>query len=86
MSIVPKETIEVIAQSVGINNLSLDGALTLAPDVEYRMRELMQEAIKCMRHSRRTILTTDDVDTALSIRNVEFTALLPEIFYGLKEL
>lgn len=42
MSIVPKETIEVIAQSVGINNLSLDGALTLAPDVEYRMRELMQ--------------------------------------------
>lgn len=71
MSIVPKETIEVIAQSVGINNLSVDAALTLAPDVEYRMRELMQEAIKCMRHSRRTILTTDDVDTALSIRNVE---------------
>ncbi|XP_021847743.1 transcription initiation factor TFIID subunit 6 isoform X1 [Spinacia oleracea] len=71
MSIVPKETIEVIAQSVGINNLSVDAALTLSPDVEYRMRELMQEAIKCMRHSRRTILTTDDVDTALSIRNVE---------------
>ncbi|XP_021724539.1 transcription initiation factor TFIID subunit 6-like isoform X1 [Chenopodium quinoa] len=71
MSIVPKESIEVIAQSVGINNLSVDAALTLAPDVEYRMRELMQEAIKCMRHSRRTILTTDDVDTALSIRNVE---------------
>lgn len=112
MSIVPKETIEVIAQSVGINNLSLDGALTLAPDVEYRMRELMQvsrcdftwigyfclqcchfrflrracfsvffpgwvqEAIKCMRHSRRTILTTDDVDTALSIRNVEVRFLM----------
>ncbi|CAO2814223.1 unnamed protein product [Amaranthus hypochondriacus] len=71
MSIVPKETIEVIAQSVGINHLSVDAMLTLAPDVEYRMRELMQEAIKCMRHSRRTVLTTDDVDTALSIRNVE---------------
>ncbi|KAL2926264.1 Transcription initiation factor TFIID subunit 6 [Bienertia sinuspersici] len=71
MSILPKEAIEVIAQSVGINNLSVDAALTLAPDVEYRMRELMQEAIKCMRHSRRTILTTDDVDTALNIRNVE---------------
>ncbi|XP_031490378.1 transcription initiation factor TFIID subunit 6 [Nymphaea colorata] len=71
MSIVPKETIEVIAQSVGISNLSPDVALALAPDVEYRLREIMQEAMKCMRHSRRTTLTTDDVDSALSLRNVE---------------
>ena len=42
MSIVAKETIEVIAQSIGINNLSADAALSLAPDVEYRMREIMQ--------------------------------------------
>ncbi|XP_010254144.1 PREDICTED: transcription initiation factor TFIID subunit 6 isoform X2 [Nelumbo nucifera] len=71
MSIVPKETIEVIAQSIGINNLSPDVALALAPDVEYRVREIMQEAIKCMRHSKRTTLTADDVDSALSLRNVE---------------
>ncbi|KAK3001577.1 hypothetical protein RJ639_021680 [Escallonia herrerae] len=71
MSIVPKETVEVIAQSIGINNLSPDAALALAPDVEYRMREIMQEAIKCMRHSKRTTLTTDDVDSALNLRNVE---------------
>jgi len=42
MSIVPKETIEVIAQSIGINNLSPDVALSVAPDVEYRMRQIMQ--------------------------------------------
>lgn len=71
MSIVPQETVEVIAQSIGINNLSPDAALALAPDVEYRMREIMQEAIKCMHHSKRTTLTTDDVDSALSMRNVE---------------
>lgn len=71
MSIVPKETIEVIAQSIGIPNLSSDVALTLASDVEYRLREIMQEAIKCMRHSKRTVLTADDVDSALSLRNVE---------------
>ncbi|KAL5581753.1 hypothetical protein UlMin_014195 [Ulmus minor] len=71
MSIVPKENIEVIAQSIGINNLSQDAALALAPDVEYRLREIMQEAIKCMRHSRRTKLTVDDVDGALNLRNVE---------------
>ncbi|KAK7273023.1 hypothetical protein RIF29_14069 [Crotalaria pallida] len=71
MSIVPKETIEVIAQSIGINNLSPDVALAVAPDVEYRIREIMQEAIKCMHHSKRTTLTADDVDGALSMRNVE---------------
>ncbi|XP_024023687.1 transcription initiation factor TFIID subunit 6 [Morus notabilis] len=71
MSVVPKEAIEVIAQSIGITNLSPDVALALAPDVEYRVREIMQEAIKCMRHSRRTTLTTDDVDSALKLRNVE---------------
>lgn len=42
MSIVPKETIEVIAQSIGINSLSPDVALAVAPDVEYRMRQIMQ--------------------------------------------
>ncbi|KAL6520745.1 Transcription initiation factor TFIID subunit 6 [Orobanche hederae] len=71
MSIVPKETIEVIAQSVGISNLSLVVLPALAADVEYRVREIMQEAIKCMRHSRRTTLSADDVDSALSLRNVE---------------
>ncbi|KAF3325931.1 transcription initiation factor TFIID subunit 6-like protein [Carex littledalei] len=71
MSIVPKETIEVIAQSIGIPNLSPDVALALAPDVEYRLREIIQEAIKCMRHSKRTVLTTDDMDSALNLRNIE---------------
>ncbi|KAL5548503.1 hypothetical protein UlMin_003734 [Ulmus minor] len=71
MSVVPKEAIEVVAQSIGITNLSPEVALALAPDVEYRVREIMQEAIKCMRHSRRTTLTTDDVDSALKLRNVE---------------
>ncbi|KAG2611509.1 transcription initiation factor TFIID subunit 6-like [Panicum virgatum] len=71
MSIVPKETIEVIAQSVGIPSLGADVAAALAPDVEYRLREIMQESIKCMRHAKRTVLTADDVDSALSLRNVE---------------
>ncbi|XP_062198680.1 transcription initiation factor TFIID subunit 6 isoform X2 [Phragmites australis] len=71
MSIVPKETIEVIAQSVGIPSLGADASAALAPDVEYRLREIMQEAIKCMRHAKRTVLTVDDVESALTLRNVE---------------
>ncbi|XP_065862477.1 transcription initiation factor TFIID subunit 6-like isoform X2 [Euphorbia lathyris] len=71
MSIIPKESIEVIAQSIGIPSLSPDVVGALAPDVEYRVREIMQEAIKCMRHSRRITLTSEDVDSALTLRNVE---------------
>ncbi|XP_057485587.1 transcription initiation factor TFIID subunit 6-like isoform X1 [Actinidia eriantha] len=71
MSIVPKETIEVIAQSIGVSNLVPDVLPALASDVEYRVREIMQEAIKCMRHSKRTTLTADDVESALKLRNVE---------------
>ncbi|KAK9673835.1 hypothetical protein RND81_12G192800 [Saponaria officinalis] len=71
MSIVQKETIEVIAQSIGINNLSPDAALSVAPDVEFRLRQIIQEAIKCMRHSKRTVLTAQDVDAAVKLRNVE---------------
>lgn len=71
MSILPKDAIQVIAESIGINNLPDDVASALAPDVEYRMREIIQEAMKCMLHSKRTILTTDDVNSALQLRNIE---------------
>ncbi|KAJ3693230.1 hypothetical protein LUZ60_008710 [Juncus effusus] len=71
MSIVPKETIETIAQSIGISSMAPDVATVLAPDVEYRLREIIQEAVKCMRHSKRTVLSTDDVDSALNLRNIE---------------
>jgi hypothetical protein len=42
MSIIPKETIQVIAQSIGIHALPDEVASALAPEVEYRMREIMQ--------------------------------------------
>ncbi|KAK9209804.1 hypothetical protein WN944_002172 [Citrus x changshan-huyou] len=63
--------IVVLVVSIGVYNLSSDVALALAPDVEYRVREIMQEAIKCMRHAHRTVLTANDVDSALNLRNVE---------------
>lgn len=71
MSVVEKESIEVIAQSIGVGNLSPDVLPSLAADIEYRVREIMQEAIKCMRHAKRTALTSDDVDTALALRKME---------------
>lgn len=92
-----KESIEVIAQSIGLSTLSPDVSAALAPDVEYRVREVMQvyhqlqlyfcplissltcrrnlqEAIKCMRHARRTTLMAHDVDSALHFRNLEVSS------------
>ena len=70
MSLLPKETIKVIAEMNGFN-LSDEIAQALAPDVEYRIREIIQEALKFMRHSHRYVMTTEDVNNALAVRNVE---------------
>jgi transcription initiation factor TFIID subunit 6 len=42
MSIIHPNTIKAIAQSVDIPKLSDEAAKTLAPDVEYRLREVVQ--------------------------------------------
>lgn len=47
MSVVGKESMQTIAQSIGISNLSDEVAAALAPDVEYRMREIMQVSMCC---------------------------------------
>eukprot|EP00240_Pyramimonas_obovata_P005207 CAMPEP_0118942302 /NCGR_PEP_ID=MMETSP1169-20130426/35919_1 /TAXON_ID=36882 /ORGANISM="Pyramimonas obovata, Strain CCMP722" /LENGTH=428 /DNA_ID=CAMNT_0006887303 /DNA_START=376 /DNA_END=1658 /DNA_ORIENTATION=+ len=65
------DTIKIVADSVGISKLSDEVASSLSPDVEYRMREIIQESLKFMRHSKRSILTTEDVNCGLRLRNVE---------------
>ena len=71
MSCLPKELIRVIAQTVGVDDLSEELALRLANDAEYRLREVVQEATKFMRHSKRTVMTTYDVSAGLKLRNIE---------------
>jgi transcription initiation factor TFIID subunit 6 len=39
--------------------------------VEYRLREVIQDACKFMRHSKRAQLSTEDVNSSLRLRNVE---------------
>lgn len=65
-------TVHVIAQSVPhLPPLRDDAAAALAPDAEYRIREIVQDAIKFMRHAKRGRLSTRDIDSALRLRNVE---------------
>src|SRR5262245_12336061 len=67
----PADTIRDIAESLGIVNLSVDASKQLAMDVEYRIQEVVQEAQKFMRHSRRAVLSPADVSNALKTLNIE---------------
>ena len=69
--LITRESIKVIAQSAGIAQLKDEVADTLAPDVEYRLRDIIQEALKFMSHGRRNSLSTEDINYALRLRNAE---------------
>ncbi|KAG2429868.1 hypothetical protein HXX76_010648 [Chlamydomonas incerta] len=64
-------SVRAIALSVDVTYLTEEAAKALAPDVEYRLREVIQDALKFARHSKRTKLTTQDVNDALRLRNIE---------------
>ena len=67
----PTDTIKDVADSLGVVTLSADAAKQLAMDVEYRIQEVIQEALKFMRHSKRTVLSTTDISNALKTLNIE---------------
>ncbi len=65
------DNIRDVAESLGIaslNDLVLDG---LASDVEFRLAQVLEEALKFMRHGKRSTLTTNDIAQALRALNVE---------------
>lgn len=65
------ESIKMMGESVGVANLNEDAATTLAEDVEYRLKEIVQDAMKFMRHSKRKRMKCSDLDCALRAKNVE---------------
>lgn len=71
MSIWNQDNIRDVAESVGIPNIGKDVADNLARDVEFRIGQVLEEALKFMRHAKRTQLTTQDVSLALRILDVE---------------
>lgn len=71
MSVWNPDNIRDVAESVGIVNLHNEVTENLARDVEYRIAQVLEEALKFMRHSKRTTMTTHDVAHALRVLDVE---------------
>ncbi|KAL9035300.1 MAG: hypothetical protein Q9214_006646 [Letrouitia sp. 1 TL-2023] len=71
MSVWNPENIKDVAESIGINSLSDDVLRGLSSDIEYRISQVLEEALKFMRHSKRTTLTTLDISQALKVLEAE---------------
>ncbi|KAF2841189.1 DUF1546-domain-containing protein [Patellaria atrata CBS 101060] len=71
MSVWNPDNIRDVAESVGIASLSKDVTENLARDVEFRIQQVLEEALKFMRHSKRTTLNTSDITHALRVLSVE---------------
>lgn len=71
MSVWNQENIVDVAESVGIGSLNKDVQEHLARDVEYRISQVLEEALKFMRHGKRTTLSTQDISQALRLLDVE---------------
>ena len=83
-----KELLESFVESVtgddtsgapGKSALDKDVAELLLSDLETKMLEILQEAKKGMRHSKRHVLTTQDIDASLkklTVKVSKFNSLL----------
>ena len=71
MSIWNPENVKDVAESVGINSLSDEVLAALGSEVHYRLGQVLEEALRFMRQSRRTVLSTRDVSLALRVLDVE---------------
>ncbi|KAK9860428.1 hypothetical protein WJX84_008212 [Apatococcus fuscideae] len=71
MTILSHQSLQAVADSLQTTRLGEEAARALAPHIEVRVREIVQEALKFARHSKRSLLTADDITAALKLRNVE---------------
>lgn len=71
MSVWNPDNITDVAESVGIGTLNQDVVVHLARDVEFRIAQVLEEALKFMRHGKRTTLGTQDISQALRLLDVE---------------
>jgi transcription initiation factor TFIID subunit 6 len=65
------ENVKDVAESVGVGNLNEEALKALTQDVEYRIGQVIIEALRLMRAARRTTMTVNDVSLALKVLDAE---------------
>lgn len=65
------ENVTDVAESVGISYLKPEVRNALSRDVEYRLAQVIEESLKFMKHSKRTVLWSQDIAQALRVLDVE---------------
>ena len=71
MSVWNPDNVRDVAESVGIATLSPEVLDLLGSEVHYRLGQVLEEALRFMRHSRRTVLSTRDIALALRVLDIE---------------
>ena len=71
MSVWNPENVKDVAESIGITSLSDDVLQGLTSDIEFRLSQVLEEALKFLRHSKRSVLSTQDIAQALRTLEVE---------------
>lgn len=66
-----QENVKDVAESVGISNLSEETVKVLAQEIEYRIGQVIVEAMRFMHAGKRTVLGTQDISQALKALDVE---------------
>lgn len=67
----PLQTVKDISDQLGLKNVSNDVLKTLAMDVEYRILEVIENANKLKKFSKRSKLTHDDIQKSMELLNLE---------------
>ncbi|KAG5175338.1 hypothetical protein JKP88DRAFT_351551 [Tribonema minus] len=68
---ISRQAIAPVAAALAVGPVSNDVAEFLASSAEYHLKDLVQEAMKIARRSKRRRVTADDVNYALEMRSVE---------------
>lgn len=69
--LLPVDSIKMMGEAVGVTNLNDDAAVKISEDLEYRLKEIIQDSGKFMRHCKRKKLICSDLDMGLKVKNVE---------------
>lgn len=65
------ESMKVIAESIGVGSLPDDAAKEISDDVSFKIKQIVQDAVKFMDHAKRHKLSICDIDHSLKVRNIE---------------